>query len=469
MSALRRKDLINKITKNKLNNSTVMNLNILTDLDSIVTRSFDGWENVSIGPGSDFDMRYNIHEAPTDVFQCLPSGCTNSGRLELSALPTGTPANYRTVGTKISTDATQFVTGIVTFYVWLPESTSVHVLLSLGSIHGGANPGDVGASGWDQVITSVSEGWYPVIFDLAEFPNAWSLGHNWIPDTAGVSINIGIAPAGLLTGVNTMDTSKVGLSTLRIFRDLSDFQVNEVVQLGCLTDISGDISIDTTESTCLGAAYDDSNLGFEITVTAELVTENVDRLNMLSAISDNTEGWYIEQNTLTVQETERDGIRFGFIQVADISPDECGFLLLQRADNCNVLDARINRVQVPTAQVINQTQFIVLKEIEGDLTTRGFILVHESLIGQDVNISYPKWAIVEEYVWDGSKIHSTRVRMTYPVVLNDNTIETRLFENVLVTSFPNTIGRDTTTFPFTFVIQRDLSGAFAKVRRHKSE
>lgn len=456
MSRCNNAELVNKLATQKLTQQTEVSFNVLSDLEACTTFNFR--DATMEGTGTSV---YNAYLVPDDMFQCLPRGCTNAGTLQAE----NSPSSKTTIRFSIPTDATEFAAGVVTFYVYATAAGTKDINFTIQDFAGGSNSHTYLVS-----VTAVSPGFVPIVINLAEAPDS-EIGTGWTASTAGISGTISTPvleqydEAGDKPIESATALTQLFVSTLRIFDSLENFHNNEVVKLGCVDDISGDLTVDATDSTCLGATYDPNTPAVEKTITARMVTPNWEKLSPLARSGEATVGWITNTVKRVVQEETRGGVKFGSIQLVDMNLQECGFIFAQLSDTCNVVDGQLTRLTVPTEVSLLPREFSLLS---GNVSTadRGKILLNADLIGQSINLSYPRQVNVEELVFDGRDMNSRRVRMSYNVTLTDGTQLNRIYDNVLITSFPDTITTEETTFAFTISAQRDLNTrAFARQYR----
>lgn len=88
------------------------------------------------------------------------------------------------------------------------------------------------------------------------------------------------------------------------------------------------------------------------------------------------------------------------------------------------------------------------------------MIFHESLIDQTVLVSYPQAVEAEHFVGNASDLNARRVRMSMVKERTDGVKMNYVYHNVLVTSFPDTVNQEETTFSFTIAVQRDQNGNF---------
>lgn len=408
--------LIHKITQNKLNKTTEVSFNVLGNLPDCkrintynVLKIVDADNQVVENP----ETSYNKHNKPANAFECMKEGCVNTGTLYL-----GAAANYAVY--RLPYDATKFAAGIVTFYVTgFTGAKNVTVKLSANDTFTAADVYTVSAVGKAGEFT-------PVVIDLSQTPTS-QVGDGW---TAG---------NGAYMAVNVADAN-AGISSIAIFDSIEDFEINDVVKVGCLTEIGGDIEINAAEDSCNDNDYDTSDLSFERTITGTRVTSNYHKLNPLLGKGDATEGFELVTLPYTVV---ADG-DYGKVELPDAYQDECGYIMV--STDCDLL----TRYEIPVKVALDQDHYQVLKEDE--ITALYF---NKALVGKEVIISYPRAREVEELVANEANVGSVRTRMVIPWVFDNGERGIKIYDHVLVTGFPDTINEEDTEFSFTITIKKD--------------
>lgn len=373
---------------------------------------------------------------PANQFECLREGCVNSGTLYNE----GKETVYQT-----REDATQFSAGIITFYVTGANSGNAVVKLS--------NSADFTDS-WEYTINLAdmatgADGYKAVVVDLSKEPTV--NGEGWTPQENGAFISIAIDPEG----------EEIGISSISIFDDMADFDISTHVIVSCLTGIDGSFDLSAAEQTCFrNAGYDTSDLnGFEQTITGKALTPNYMMLNPLVSKGEAVKGFEDETIQKTVEELA--GTDYGQIMIPDMNQDECGFFSAMLADACNVIDSQLYRYSIPSKIDLDESHYQLIDSGNGET----IVLFNKDHIGTSILISYPKVVNVEEFVISDDFLDEIRVRMTYEKVHTDGVKYKFVFNNVLITSFPNALTEEETEFAFTIMIQRDSKGKFGYAYR----
>ena len=384
---------------------------------------------------------YNQYAIPTNQFECMREGCVNSGTLYIGA---------STVKFKAQWDAVEFADGVVTFYTTGSEGT---LTFKIGQ--------DVAMNDADQYtvdlskIETGSDGYKAVVIDLSQAGT--SVGNGWTPNHAGAYISIAIAAA-------QGDTeSAIGISSISVFDEMEDFETSATVRLACLSQLGGAWEFDAAEATCFGdGGIDDESIDtFEKTLTAKALTPNYMILNPLYKKGDATQGWDTNTVEKIVEAGTGDDAGWGIIVLADKYPDECGFISVARADNCNVTDAHLVGYIMPSRVAVDEKHFVVIDQEDGSAK----IYVNSALVGQTLVVAYPQIVDVEEYVYSTDNVRYRKTRWSYTRTYTDGVKYRFVFDNVIVTGFPDELTEDEAEFEFTVTLQKDANGRFGRAYR----
>lgn len=366
---------------------------------------------------------YDQYVTPQNMFECLNPNCVNSGVLYNS----GAKTVYKTASA-----GQEFSAGVITFYV-TEDVTSAVVTLS---------DTKEGTNAWSYAATvgRAVNGFKPVVVDLTKTPTV--VGEGWTPSDASAYIGI------TLTG-----NGKTGLSSIAIFDDIEDFQTSTHVKVACLTSIDGSWDLDVAESTCFNNGYDTSSRPtFEKTITGNKITSNYWRMNPLYKKGSATEGFDIVTEERTVKAA--DG--YGSVLLTDMNQNECGFFSAMVADGCST--DQLDKLSIPMLVDLDGGHYLLVDN--GDGTTS--VIVNEMYVGKKLLISYPKLVDVEEFIISADDINEVRTRMSYIRRYTDGQKYRFVFDNVLITSFPDAITEDETEFAFTISIQPDANGRYGR-------
>lgn len=440
MAKCRTSDLARTISLNQLNKEIQLHFSVLTDNQSCVGINTKNYTTV------DADTRtYNTYRVPGDLFNCLPEGCTNSGTLLLTRAPEG--ENGVTASYKLSADATQFAAGIVTFYVYFEAAGTYNLTFDIADIADTAN-----ADSYTKSITVERAGFVPVLIDLSKAPES-EVGTGWEPTNKGVDVKVNIVNADASGGTTA------GLSSFYFYNSLEDFENNDTVTIGCLTEAGGDTTVDPLEAQCIAAGYDDTSVAAELTITGTQVSANWWKLNPLMDTKLSVEtGWVAKVVDEVITETTIDGVRYGTVQLDRLSTEECGFISASLSDFCIATDALLNRVNSPVLLALGEREFLVLNGEHTDPALAGQVLFNELMIGQAVRIVYPQTVEAEVRRANDKNLNQKRTRLSIPMEFSDGTFINRVYPNVLVTSFPGSMTTDQVEFTFTISIQPDKDG-----------
>lgn len=421
--------LITKIGAEKLQKTT--------EVDFTVFRYLPDCRKIMANKTVEAVGAYNRYLVPENQLECVRENCVNSGTLILGT----TEAKY-----KARYDAVEFAAGVIVFYTKGSNGTAT-VKISDTASFTNADSYTVDLS----ALQTASDGFKVVTVDLSQ--TATKVGDGWTPNHVGAYISIKLS-AG--TGDTAAD---MGISSLAIYDTLDDFETSAAVRIGCLSTVGGSWDFEAVEATCFGnGGYDDEAIDtFEKTITGKALTPNYQTLNPMWGKGEATEGW----DTETVEKTvEADG-DYGKVVLPDKSAKECGFINVARADNCNVTDAHLIQLSIPNKVTLDEKHFVVIDNEDGSAT----IYVNKALVGQTLVIAYPQVVEVEEYVLDVDNVRYVKTRMSYTRTYNDGVKYRFVFDNVLITSFPDEITDEESEFEFTVTIQKDAEGRFGRAYR----
>lgn len=385
------------------------------------------------------DYTYNRYGRPANRFECMRTGCTNSGTLMMGSAS-------ETVLYHAAYDATEFAAGVLTFYVKPAEGATFPIIVTAKiSDEKALTNADV----YTATITAkdvTDDGYVPVFFDLSKTPSS-EAGDGWTATTSGAFIQLSADKV-------------VGFSSISIFESIFDFEINDTIKVTCLSEVGGTFDVDALEATCLQAGYDDSVSAFDYTVTGNKVSPNYWKLNPMMGKGDATDGYF--PNTVEKTVGSLNNGAYGYVRLPDVYQDECGYFAVEISDECNITDAYLTQLSIPVLSSIDEGHYQIIRNEDG--TTD--IVVNKALIGKNIKISYPQAVTVEnEWVADTDNLNTVRVRMTVPRTTTDGVRYLLIFDNVLITSFPATINTEETEFSFSISIQRNKDGIFFRRQR----
>lgn len=438
--------LLSKIGVNKINKNMEIDFAVLTDVDRCMR--INTVNHIDITGTSSV---YHAYRVPDDLFNCLPEGCRNSGTLMVSG------AAGSSVGGKFSIgyDATEFYAGVATYYIYFAAAGTYTITTTMSDM---TDVNQANADVYTQTLVVNNAGFQPILVDFSKAPASIS-GTGWEASGKGAIISVTVANG------DTTAIPSIGLSSFYFYDTIEDFEVNDVVKIGCLSEIARDLTVDPIDATCYGSGYDQSSISIEYTVTGNSVTPNYWKLNPLMSKGTKTSGWFIQGDEREVLSTTINGTEYGYVQFPDMQIDECAFTTAAISGKCNVTDSTLNRVNTPVIVDLNERQYIVLDGTTTESTDAGMILFHPSLAGMTVVVSYPKKAVIEQFVATDETLDERRVRMSFTECQTDGVKHVYVYNNVLITSFPGTINTEETAFDFTISIQRDRNGRFFEKNR----
>ena len=122
----------------------------------------------------------------------------------------------------------------------------------------------------------------------------------------------------------------------------------------------------------------------------------------------------------------------------------------------------LERLSIPNAVDMDEDHYQLIDN--GDSTTT--ILFNATHIGNTVLISYPKVVDVDHsFEITDENVNELRTRMTYTKCWTDGERYRFVFDNVLITSFPDAHSEDEFEGELTVNIQRDKNGRFGYAYR----
>lgn len=441
-------------------------------------KQVDKYQTVDFNIGADIDAcakintrRYIDTDAKTAIYRsatvpadlinaCESVGCKNSGTLFLETNETEKTVEggkayaekAKALFTTVS-DALDYAAGVLYFYVHVANEGKYTINATLSDI---TDTKQNAADKYTVEINAVRTGFYPVTIELAKAPQE-TIGKGWTPSTSGTAISIEVEAEKATQG-----TIMVGLSSIALFNDVEDLRTNEVVKVSCLTGADGDDTIDAVEEACQGAQHDSSTAAVERTVTHKQFTPNYAKLNPMYHDGDDAVGFAMRTVQLTVKE-EGD---YGFVHIADHNTEECGMIYASLEDSCNTTDSLLTRLSGPNLVTLDERQFQVINtKYNPDVEVIGSKLYfNRELVGRDVIVSYPQEVEAKHYFISDEEINERHVTMTYPKELSDGTIETLVYRNVFITSFPMGLTADNEAEKsLTISVKRDRNGRFYDV------
>lgn len=420
---------VNKLTKN-------------VEVDFDVQRNLPDCQKISAGryvSTTAASPRYDRFKIPKNQFECMQGSCVNSGTLMLAA---GSETIY-----KFKLNATEFAAGVLTFYA-LGTTGNAEVTISDSAEFTNADKYTVNLAD----MAHGDDGYTAVVVDLSQ--TSTDIGSGWNAEGEAIYVKVKL-------------TTATGLSTLAMFESMDDFAVSTHVIARCLTGIDGSFDLDVAERTCFkGGQFDTSELSsIEKTVSYKAITPNFWRLNPMYNKGYLTKAWDKETVEVTVKAlTDTD---YGYVTLDDIDQDECGFISIQVLYDCresqNVSDALLDRLAIPSKVDMDENHYQLIDNGDGS-TTILFNAVH---IGRSILISYPKVVdVTDSFEITDENVNEVHTRMSYVKCYTDGTKYRFVYNNVLVTSFPDALSEDDEAEgELTLNIQRDANGRFGYAYR----
>ena len=420
---------VNKLTKN-------------VEVDFDVQRNLPDCQKISAGKyvsTTAESARYDRFRIPKNQFECMQGLCVNSGTLFLEA-------NDETVY-KFKLDATEFAAGVLTFYAY-GTTGNAEVTISDTAAFTNADKYTIALAD----MAHGDDGYTAVVVDFSQTPT--DIGSGW--NTSGDAIYVKVKL-----------TAGTGLSTMAMFESMDDFAVSTHVIARCLTGVDGSIDLDVAERTCFkGGMYDTTDLnGIEKTVTYKAITPNFWKLLPMYKKGYLTKAWDRETVEMTVKALT--GTDYGYVTLDDIDQTECGFISIQVLYDCrdsqNVSEAMLDRLAIPSKIDMDGGHYQLIDN--GDGTT--MILFNKMHIGKSILVAYPKVVdVADSFDITDEEVNEVHTRMSYVKCYTDGTKFRFVYNNVLVTSFPDALSEDDEQEgELTLNIQRDANGRFGYAYR----
>ena len=419
---------VNKLTKN-------------VEVDFDVQRNLPDCQKINAGryvSTTADNPRYDRFKIPKNQFECMQGLCVNSGTLYNN----GADTIY-----KFKLDATEFAAGVLTFYV-LGTTGNAEVTISDAV-------GFVNADKYTIALADMAhgdDGYTAVVVDLSQEPT--DIGNGWSATGDAIYVKVKV-------------TGATGISTLAMFESMDDFAVSTHVIARCLTGVDGSLDLDVAERTCFkGSQFNTSDLnGIEKTVSYKAITPNFWRLSPMYRKGYLTKAWDRETVEMTVKALS--GTDYGYVTLDDIDQDECGFISIQVLYDCrdsqNAAEAMLDRLAIPSKVDMDGGHYQLIDN--GDSTTT--ILFNEIHIGKSVLIAYPKVVeVADSFDITDEDVNEVHTRMSYVKCYTDGSKYRFVYNNVLVTSFPDALSEDDEQEgELTLNIQRDANGRFGYAYR----
>lgn len=409
-----------------------LNKNVEVDFD--VQRNLPDCQKQNAGKRINTDnARYDRFKTPKNQFECMQGACVNSGTLYND----GESAVY-----KFRLNAAEFAAGVITFYALGTTGTATVLVSDTAQF--------TNADSYEIDLTKVAhgdDGYSAVVVDLTQTPT--DIGNGWSATGDNVYVQITLSEAQ-------------GISTISMFESMDDFAVSTHVIARCLTGVDGSFELDVAEETCFHQGqFDTTDLtSIEKTVSFRAITPNYWRLNPMYSKGSLTKAWDKETVEMTVKALT--GTDYGYVTLDDIDQNECGFVSVQVLFDCREsaesADALLDRLAIPSRVDVDGGHYQLIDNGDGSTT----ILFNEMHIGKDVLISYPKVVdVVDSFDITDENVNEVRTRMTYVKTYTNGSKYRFIFNNVLITSFPDALSEDADAEgELTISIQRDADGRF---------
>lgn len=422
MGRCKNETLLRKINIPKLTKEhSEVSFTILHDLDNC--RRINAKDQLLEGKGT-----YNKYLVPKNRFECLGEGCVNTGTFLIAA-----DAATKEVEYYAKFDMTEVASGAVTFYVYDANKAARTLTVLIGEAQGLANADQysvsIAATDYDE------DGFAPVIIDLSQTPT--DVGNGWTPNEIGAYIKISASDA-------------FGVSSISLFESMEDFATIDVVKVGCLSSVGGTLDPSLIESACNKAKYNDQMGGLSFNVTGRNATPNYWKLNPMAGKGKAAKGFIIA----TVEKTIGND---NTVTLADLYQDECRFISVQLKNACDAWETELTQIFAPVGMTnLAPDHYQVIKQADGSTKLK----FAAGLAGQDILVSYPREADVDETVVNTDFLNSTHVSMAVPVCEEGRVMRMLVFNNVYITSFPYSLSENDTDFSFSINIQPDRGGDY---------
>ena len=439
MAKCKNEKFMSTVGVNKLNKNTEVDFDVQRNLPDCQKISANKYlEAGGTKAVSDVSKTYDRFRIPKNQFECMQGLCVNTGTLF-----TGSDA----VAYKFKLDAPEFAAGVLTFYAY-GETGTATVLISDTAEFTNADQYVINLA----TMSHGDDGYTAVVVDLSQTPT--DVGTGWNAEGDSIYVQIALSEA-------------TGLSTLAMFESMDDFAVSTHVIARCLTGVDGSFDLDVAERTCFkGGQYDTSDLSsIEKTVSYKAITPNFWRLNPMYKKGYLTKAWDRETVEMTVKALP--GSSYGYVMLDDMDQDECGFISIQVQYDCrdsqNVSEAMLDRLAIPSRVDMDGGHYQLINNGDGTTT----ILFNAMHIGRSILIAYPKVVeVADSFEITDENVNEVHTRMSYVKCFTDGSKYRFVYNNVLVTSFPDALSEDDEAEgELTLNIQRDANGRFGYAYR----
>lgn len=386
--------------------------------------------------------KYDNFDRPKDQLNCPEPLCTTTGTLWFNFLtttqsdviiPTATHIGYKDNASTID-----YINGVINYYLVFKEKGSYEVTTRVSD-----NDKQVIAEFKDTLILGDSEAYPKTIIIQHSMDEADSL----LPATEnGITIDISILPLDLESAGKT-----VGISSISMVEDKSDYEQNDVVVITCVDTLSLPIEIDVTDPSCLGQRPDATSVAPEFTVTAGRVSGNYLKLHALLHELDTTSAFDIEVIKKKIQQYTINGKTFWAVKLIDYFDEECGFISAY-LDGCDALEGKLEYNTIKNLAEADTGTFKVIVDIE---TQERYMIFNEDYKNKDVTITYPISRDAKKYHANTNFTEGKKIRVVIPFDYANGYSGYIVSHNAFVSSFPFGWGREETPFEFTIKFLKD--------------
>lgn len=449
------------ITTNVLQDDTKLVFDIQRRLNACACVNTKNYISVGSNP---IIVDYNKYQIPDDAFNCEPDNCINTGTLSGTILA---PVEGEVTGNlivlfPIKYDATEYYSGILTFYLYAsnPGTYTFSVLVGdISEVSSNESGSDGNFDRYNLTVKFDEAGYKPITIDLSSSPNS-IIGNGWDVTSKGAVVRIQV----LRTTSGITEDTTFGISTICVHDDISDFELGESAWLWCPTSITDGMTLTTIDTTCGAQTYDQSSYSEDITFEASRVSPNFHALNPLENKGEATEAYFLERAEKTIESVTINGVEYGKIDVPDLSTDICGFISAT-IPGCDRFASIFHRISIPTPTTLDDRDFQLLTSAAGvdddGVSLENVLLFNAINIGEKVQIMYPRVydGDFEHYVYNTSNINRRTVRVYRELCYDDGTKEITIWKNVLVTAMPGSYSKtDPTSWSITFTLRPDKEG-----------
>ena len=182
---------------------------VLTDLPDCRKINVKNFESI------ESNYKRNEFKKPVNQFECERQGCVNSGTLYLEEA--GMTVTY-----KGQFDSKEVAAGLMTFYA-IPDGASSKIQIELSN-----DANFVNCDVYEVTVNSTeagADGFVPIVVDFTKAPTA-EIGSGWTG-----------AESALYVRFCGIEGKKATISSIAFYESVEDFEVNDVVKIGCLSSL----------------------------------------------------------------------------------------------------------------------------------------------------------------------------------------------------------------------------------------